>query len=405
MPPSPGNAHTLATDIGEIRPGADLPRDRLRLLLKEFAALDDAREPWRVLYPLHEVLLLVTCATIASCDDFDDIVAWGTHHLAVLRRFSPFHHGIPGERWLRALVNRVDPLLFGRCFESWIAALWPNRHDLIAIDGKTARRTHDRRSGLKALHTLSAYATNARLTLAQLSVPEKTNEITAIPDLLDLLAEAGQLKGALVTIDAMGCQVEIADRIVAHKADYVLTLKGNQPSLEAEVAAYFRTAPAEELVTTTTVEKGHGRIEIRTYKASSCVDWIRAERSYPGAPRFTSIKTLIQVHRRTEHADRCSFDTHHYISSAALDIARLAQAVRGHWGVESMHWLLDVAFGDDLSRYRGGHGAKNMATVRRFALGLVRANPAKASVKTRRKTASWNPEFLLQVLQLPAPTS
>ena len=379
MPPSPGNAHTLATDIGAIRPGADLPRDRLRLLLKEFAALDDAREPWRVLYPLHEVLLLVTCATIASCDDFDDIVAWGTHHLAVLRRFSPFYHGIPGERWLRALVNRVDPLLFGRCFESWIAALWPNRHDLIAIDGKTARRTHDRRSGLKALHTLSAYATNARLTLAQLSVPEKTNEITAIPDLLDLLAEAGQLKGALVTIDAMGCQVEIADRIVAHKADYVLTLKGNQPSLEAEVAAYFRTAPAEEIVTTTTVEKGHGRIEIRTYKASSCVDWIRAERSYPGAPRFTSIKTLIQVHRRTEHADRCSFDTHHYISSAALDIARLAQAVRGHWGVESMHWLLDVAFGDDLSRYRGGHGAKNMATVRRFALGLVRANPARAA--------------------------
>jgi predicted transposase YbfD/YdcC len=405
MPPSPGNAHTLATDIGEIRPGADLPRDRLRLLLKEFAALDDAREPWRVLYPLHEVLLLVTCATIASCDDFDDIVAWGTHHLAVLRRFSPFHHGIPGERWLRALVNRVDPLLFGRCFETWIAALWPNRHDLIAIDGKTARRTHDRRSGLKALHTLSAYATNARLTLAQLSVPEKTNEITAIPDLLDLLAEAGQLKGALVTIDAMGCQVEIADRIVAHKADYVLTLKGNQPSLEAEVAAYFRTAPAEEIVTTTTVEKGHGRIEIRTYKASSCVDWIRAERSYPGAPRFASIKTLIQVHRRTEHADRCSFDTHHDISSAALDIARLAQAVRGHWGVESMHWLLDVAFGDDLSRYRGGHGAKNMATVRRFALGLVRANPAKGSVKTRRQTASWNPEFLLQVLQLPAPTS
>src|SRR3954447_6182825 len=282
MPPSPGNAHTPATDIGEIRPAADLPRDRLRLLLREVAPLDDAREPWRALYPLHEVLLLVTCATIASCDDFDDIVAWGTHHLAVLRRFSPFHHGIPGARWLRALVNRVDPLLFGRCFESWIAALWPNRHDLIAIDGKTARRTHDRRSGLKALHTLSAYATNARLTLAQLSVPEKTNEITAIPDLLDLLAEAGQLKGALVTIDAMGCQVEIADRIVAHKADYVLTLKETQPSLEAEVAAYFRTAPAEEIVTTTTVEKGHGRIEIRTYAASSCIDWIHPERSYPG---------------------------------------------------------------------------------------------------------------------------
>jgi predicted transposase YbfD/YdcC len=398
----PSLAFDPDTDLGEIKAGEDVLRDRLRLLLKEFAALDDAREPWRVLYPLHEVLLLVTCATIAACDDFDDIVAWGQHHLAVLRRFSPFHHGIPGERWLRALVNRVDPLLFGRCFESWIAALWPDQHAHIALDGKTARRTHDRRSGLKALHMLSAYATNAQLTLAQVSVPEKTNEITAIPDLLDLLAEAGQLKGALVTIDAMGCQVEIADTIVAHKADYVLALKGNQPTLEAEVEDYFRTAPAEEVVTTTTVEKGHGRLETRTYAASSCVDWIRAERSYPGAVRFTSIQTLIQVHRCVEHADRCTFDTHHYISSAALDITRLARAVRGHWGVESMHWLLDVAFREDLSRYRGGHGARNMAIVRRFALGLVRANKAKGSVKTRRKTASWNPDFLLQVLQFPA---
>jgi len=177
------------------------------------------------MYPLREVLLLVTCATIASCDDFDDIVAWGKHHLDVLRRFSEFHYGIPCERWVRKLVNRVDPILFARCFDSWVAALWPDRHDLIAIDGKTARRTHDRRKGLKALHTLSAYATSAQLTLAQLSVPEKTNEITAIPDLLDHLAETKQLQGALVTIDAIGCQVDIADKIVAHKADYLLALK------------------------------------------------------------------------------------------------------------------------------------------------------------------------------------
>ena len=304
-------------------------------------------------------------------------------------------------RWLRDLVNRIDPGLFACCFKSWVAALWGERHELIAIDGKTARRTHDRRRGLKALHTLSAYATNARLTLAQQSVPEKTNEITAIPDLLDLLAEAKQLKGALVTIDAMGCQVEIADRIVAHGADYVLTVKGNQPTLEAEVAAYFDTAPADEVATTTTVEKGHGRIETRTYRASGCVDWLRPERSYPGMLRFKNINTLIEVNRRTELADRCTFDTHHYISSAPLDIARLAKAVRGHWGVESMHWLLDVAFNDDLSRYRSGNGP-NMAIVRRFALGLVRANRAKGSVKTRRKTASWNSDFLLQVLQLPA---
>jgi predicted transposase YbfD/YdcC len=378
----------------------DVPRARLALLLKHFSELEDDREPWRVMYPLQEVLLLVTCATIASCDDFDDIVAWGKHHLAFLRRFSDFHHGIPCERWVRALVNRIDPVLFGRCFNSWIAALWPERHEFIAIDGKTSRRTYNQRKGLKALHTLSAYATNARLTLAQLSVPEKTNEITAIPELLDELAANNQLAGALVTIDAMGCQVDIADKIVAHKADFLLALKGNQPTLEAEVEDYFGTAPADELASTTTVEKGHGRIETRTYAASSNVDWIVSEKSYPGQPRFKDIKTLLKVHARVEYADRCSFDTRYYISSAQREIERLAKAARGHWGVESMHWLLDVEFGDDLSRYRTGHGAKNMAVVRRFALGLVRANKAKGSVKTRRKTAGWSPDFLMQILQL-----
>jgi hypothetical protein len=213
-------------DLSIMLAGEDVPRARLAVLLRHFSELSDDREPGRIMYPLAEVLLLVTCGTIASCDDFDDIVAWGEHHLDFLRRFSEFHFGIPCERWLRSLVNRIDPVLFGRCFEGWIAAQWPGRHDLIAIDGKTARRTHDRRKGLKALHTLSAYASNARLTLAQLSVPEKTNEITAIPDLLDQLAAADQLEGALVTIDAMGCQVAIADKIVEHKADYLLALRG-----------------------------------------------------------------------------------------------------------------------------------------------------------------------------------
>src|SRR6266702_3855628 len=365
-----------------------MPRARLGLLLQHFSALEDGREPWRVMYPLKEVLLLVTCGTIASCDDFDDIVAWGKYHLDFLRRFSAYHHGIPCERWLRSLVNRIDPVLFGRCFENWVATMWPDRHEFIAIDGKTARRTHDHRKGLKALHTLSAYATSARLTLAQLSVPEKTNEITAIPELLDQLADNRQLEGALVTIDAMGCQVEIADKIVAHKADYLLALKGNQPTLETDVEDYFRTAPAAELVCKQpAVEKGHGRIETRTYTDSSKVDWITSERSYPGQPRFNHIKTIVKVYARVEHADRCSSDTRYYISSAPLDI-------------ESMHWLLDVEFGDDLSRYHTGYGARNMAIIRRFALGLVRANKTKGSVKTRRKTAGWSPEFLLQILQL-----
>jgi predicted transposase YbfD/YdcC len=373
---------------------------RLALLLEHFAEINDDRENWRVAYPLKEVLLLVTCATIASCDDFDEIVSWGEHHLSFLRRFSDFHHGVPCARWLRDLMNRIDPTLFARCFESFVASMWPGRHDFIAIDGKTARRTHDKAKGLKALHTLSAYATNARLTLAQLSVPEKTNEITAIPDLLDTLAEAGQLVGALVSIDAMGCQVDIAQKILDHGADYVLALKGNRPTLEADVIDYFRTAPADETISITTVEKDHGRIETRRYVASSNVDWLASDRRYPDETRFPGIRTLVQVHATIEQAGKISQETRTFITSVPLDIHRLAAAIRGHWGIESMHWILDVEFKDDLSRYRQGFGARNMAVVRRFALDLIRAHKSKGSVKTRRKIATWDPNFLLQILSL-----
>ena len=378
----------------------ELIKDRVALLLQHFSEIDDERDPLRVLYPLSEVLLLLVCATISACDDFDDIVAWGQDHLDFLRRFAPFKQGIPCARWVRALVNRIPPALFARCFDGWIKDLWPYRHDLIAIDGKTSRRTHDKRKGLKAVHTLSAYATNSRLVLAQLSVPEKTNEITAIPDLLDDLAEKGQLKGALVTTDAMGCQVEIAAKIVELGADFMLAVKGNQPTLERDIEDYFRDAPAEELVTKTTVEKNHGRIETRIYTASANVDWLRASRSYPGMPRFDGIRTIIKNVNRVEYHDKCTFDVRFFISSAPLDIERLSRCGQGHWGVESMHWLLDTEFKDDLSRYRSGYGAKNMAIVRRFALNLVRAEGSKKSVKTRRKSASWNTDFLLKILQL-----
>ena len=390
----------MMTDLTADFLDEELPRARLGLLLRHFSELPDEREPQRIMYPLDEVLLLVTCATICSCDDFDDIALWGEHHLGFLRRFGEFHFGVPCARWLCILFNRIDPALFARCFESWIAALWSGRHDLIAIDGKTSRRTHDKGKGMKALHTLSAYATHARLVLAQHSVPDKTNEITAIPELLDQPGLAKQLTGAMVTIDAMGTQVAIADKILAHGADYLLPLKGNQPTLEADVIEYFRTAPAAELTVRQTVEKGHGRIETRIFTASSTVDWIASDRSYPGQPRFNGLKTILKVLNRTEYADRCTFDTRCYICSAPLDIERLAAASRHHWGIESMHWLLDVEFKDDLSRYRSGHGAKNMAVIRRFALNLVRANKSKGSVKSRRKAAGWSDAFLLEILQL-----
>ena len=171
-------------------------------------------------------------------------------------------------------------------------------------------------------------------------------------------------------------------------------------TLEREVEDYFRTAAADELVTRSTVEKGHGRLETRLYSASAVVDWITSDKTYPGQPKFNHIQTLLTVVNRTEFKDRCTVDERLFISSARLDIDRLAHGARGHWGVESMHWLLDVEFQEDLSRYRSGHGAKNMAVVRRFALGLVRADTSKGSVKTRRKSASWDPEFLLKLLQI-----
>jgi len=332
----------------------DTPRARLALLLEHFSELSDDREPGRIMYPLEEVLLLVTCATIASCDDFDDIVAWGEHHLDFLRRFAEFHFGVPCERWLRSLVNRIDPVLFGHCFDGWIAALWPDRHDLIAIDGKTARRTHDRRKGLKALHTLSAYASNARLTLAQLSVPEKTNEITAIPDLLDQLAEAKQLEGALVTIDAMGCQVGIADKIVAHKADYLFTLKGNQPTLEGDVERYFGDAPADELVTKTTVEKGHGRIETRRLSVSR---ESAAHLNWPG------VAQLCRIERTRESAGKISREIAYAVTSLTSERAGpkdLLALWRDHWRIENtLHWRRDVILREDASRRAEVSGARD----------------------------------------------
>ena len=295
----------------------EVPRARVALLLEHFSELGDDREPWRVMYPLKEVLLLVVCATIASCDDFYDIVAWGEHHLDFLRRFAAFHHGIPCKRWVRMLVNRVDPVLFARGFGSWVEALWPGRHDLIAIDGKTARRTHDQRKGLKALHTLSAYASSARLVLAQLSVPEKTNEITAIPDLLDELAEAKQLKGALVTIDAMGCQVEIANKIIAHQADYLLALKGNQLPISSSPKPPLRRGMVVSRPASTPP---------RRRSTGSCPN-VAIQPSH-ASPTSRHSSRSVAAPSRAEHADRGTFDTRYFICSAPLDIDRLANGIR-----------------------------------------------------------------------------
>jgi predicted transposase YbfD/YdcC len=374
-------------------------KPRLRRLLDHFSAVTDPREQWRVAYPLPEVLLLVVCGTIASCDDYDDIVDWGEAHLAFLRRFLPYFHGIPCADWLRTLMNRVDPEVFSTCFMSWVHETWPDAPKLVAIDGKTSRRSHDRGTGKQALHLVSAFATNERLVLGQEAVADKSCEQNAIPMLLERLAAAGVLEGALVTIDAIACNPTIADAITGSGADFVLAVKENQPSLRAEIAAFFDVAPAETLKVHVDTDKAHGRIETRRCVVSHDVSWMRSNRRYPGEYRFTKLAALGMVEATREVAGRQSIERRYYIASAPLDPARLAQAVRAHWRIEnSLHWVLDVVFREDLSRLRKGHGAANMALVRHFALNLVRTATDRRSLKTRRKRASWDPHYLQALL-------
>lgn len=374
-------------------------KSRLKALLDHFSEIDDPREPWRVAHPLPEVLLLVVCGTIADCDDYEHIAAWGEAHLAFLREMLPYHHGVPGGRWLTLLMNRIDPGLFSACFTDWVRETWPDRPDFVAIDGKTSRRSHDRGAGQAPLHLVSAFATTARLVLGQEAVSDKSNETTAIPILIERLAANGGLEGAIVSIDAIACNATIASAITAAGAQYLLAVKSNQPTLRAEIEDYFATAPAEILDTATDWDKGHGRIEERSVTVSRETDWLGGDRRFPGELRLPGATTIIKVRSRTELNDRCRTDARYYISSATLTAQAAAEAVRGHWGIENrLHWVLDVVFGDDQARLRTGHGAKNMAVVRHFAINLVRAVSDKKSIKLRRKAAGWDVRYLASIL-------
>lgn len=376
-----------------------LPKPRLKALLDHFGQIEDPREPWRVAHPLPEVLLLVVCATIADSDDYDSIAAWGQAHLSFLRRSLPYDHGVPGGRWLTILMNRIDPVLFSAAFTAWVRETWPHRPDLVALDGKTSRRSHDRAAGQAALHLVSAFATTSRLVLGQEAVADKSNETTAIPSLLERLGANEGLKDALVTIDAIATNPTIASAIRATGADYLLAVKANQPTLRAEVEALFAAADPATPAVHTDLDKGHGRIEERRVTVAREVDWLSGARRFSGELRLPDVACVVRVASRTELKDRCRFETRYYISSAPLTAARAAEAVRGHWRIEnSLHWVLDIVFKDDQSRLRKGHGARNMAVVRHFALNLVRQTADKRSIKLRRKIAGWDPSYLATLI-------
>ena len=375
-----------------------LPRkSRLAALLDHFAVVEDPRDVRRISHRLDEILLLVVCGTIADCDDYEDIAAWGNAHLGFLRRHLPYEHGVPGERWLTILMNRINPALFAAAFAAWVRESWPGKASLVAIDGKTSRRSHDRGAGAAPLHLVSAFATTARLVLAQEAVPDKGSELAAIPVLLERLGAEDGLKGALVSIDAIATNADVAKAITAQGADYLLAVKANQPTLRAEVEAAF--AEAGDLDTHLCLDKGHGRIEERRTTVLRETDWLEGARRFPGDLRLPNAACLVRAETRVESRGASRSETRFFISSRALTPNEAATVVREHWAIENrLHWVLDVTFADDQSRLRKGHGARNMATVRHFALNLVRTVADKRSIKSRRKIAGWDPNYLDAIL-------
>lgn len=367
-------------------------------VLRHFAGIEDPRQNAKVLYPLPEILLLALSATVAGADDFVETTLWGEKNLPFLRRFLAYVNGIPSHDTLCDVFAAIDPELFKACFLAWVDELRDaSLPELIAIDGKTSRRTHDRGKGRKPLHLVSAWAAGQRLVLGQQATEEKSNEITAIPLLLKKL----DLTGAIVTIDAMGTQTKIARTIRDGGGHYVLALKDNWPATHAEVTMLFEKPPPGLMFEShETVDGGNGRIAVRRHAICTDVGWMSGDRRYPGEPRFPDLAMLGRIETEVERDGKIERETRLYLCSTVLSAEMFARVVRAHWGIENrLHWMLDMVFREDLTRLRSGNAPENMAIVRHVALNLLsRARPV-TSFKNRRKKAGWDIDYLETVLR------
>src|SRR5450755_3948692 len=315
-----------------------------RSILAHFAALKDPRQCAKVLYPLREILLLALAATIAGADDFVEVTLWGEQHQVFLRRFFPYEAGIPSHDTMCDVFAAIDPDLFQVCFQDWVKDLRDGAPELIAIDGKTSRRSHDRAKGRKALHTVSAWATGQRIVLGQRACEEKSNEITAIP----LLLKSLDLNGALVTIDAMGTQTRIAQAIRDGGGNYVLSLKENWPASFAEVTLLFdQPPPGLTFENSETVDGCNGRIAVRRHTVCHEIGWMTSDRRYPGEPRFPGLAMLGRVESEVERDGNIQRETRYYVSSAPLSAVMFGRVVRAHWGIENrLHLPARSRFGE-----------------------------------------------------------
>jgi predicted transposase YbfD/YdcC len=364
------------------------------VFLEHFRDLPDPRQPWKVLYPLDEVLLLCLLAVLAGAETFTDIARFGVKKLDLLRRFRPFRDGTPAHDHLGDIFATLDAERFQQCFVAWVAALTGTPADVIAIDGKTARRSADKKGAKAAIHMVSAFAARQRLVLGQVKVAEKSNEIVAIPRLLDMMS----IEGAVVTIDAMGCQRDIAKKIINKKADYVLALKGNQGSLRADVELFVAEQKANAFKNATIsrdkmVDGDHGRIETRTTTVIHDVAWLQERHDWPGLKGIVMVESIREIDGKSE------YETRFYITSLVLLAAQLGLIVRSHWAVEnSLHWVMDMIFRDDECRVRTDHAPANFTTIKHMAHNLLRRAPGKDSLRLRRKVAAWDDDFLVSLI-------
>lgn len=370
-------------------------------LIERFSYLPDARVEGRTDHDLLDVVVLALCAVMSGAEGWDDIEDWGRAREDWLRRYLRLRNGIPGHDTIRRVFEALAPSELELRFEQWMNSLCPAvAGRVIAIDGKALRGSARARSGLRALHQVSAYAAEYGLTLGQRACAEKSNEITAIAELLPVLA----LEGAVVTIDAMGCQTAIAEQIVAGGGDYVLAVKDNQPQLAQALRDFFTTLnatgyPKREASVHETLDKGHGRIETRRCTSVARLDWLELLGLKARWPKLTSVAC---VESTREIADKVETEKRYVISSLPADSQRILHAVRTHWGIENgLHWCLDVTFGDDASSIRLRNAALNFSFLRRVSLNMFRADKSRSiSMPRKRKAAAWNSDYLATVLQL-----
>ena len=345
---------------------------------------DPRRETQNKLHKLHDILMIVLCAVLSGVEDWVGMEAFAEEKEAWLRGFLELPNGIPSHDTLSDVMGRIDPGAFQRAFTTWARAALPGLTDEpVCVDGKAVR---GRRNGANpAVHLVSAFAGRARWVLAQQAVAAKSNEITAIPDLLALL----DLHGAVVSVDALGCQKSIAQTIIDAGANDVLALKENHPTLCQDVRLWLDTEVAQErLPVQETVEKDHGRMEIRRYALSDRIDWLEAKSDWAGLHAVGRVESTRII------GDKTSTECRYFLCSFS-DLARFAASVRGHWSIENQqHWVLDVQFGEDACRTRHNHAAQNLALIRRMALNVLRHNgPPRDSIRRRKLRAALNDDY------------